>query len=193
MRIFLTGVACVGKTTIGAELAARLGLAFFDFDKEIEKFFGKPLPRLQSQFLTMYSYRKKAAETLIDLLGRRESRDCVIALPPSGLMDNYWRVVKKAEGTIVALTDAPENILKRITFYDDDSNLIERNLSEDEKRLYLKEIKKDMTYFRRTYQRAHIMVDISGLGVHESAGRIEEALKSIPEKGDPVGPTSVSK
>jgi shikimate kinase len=32
MRIFLTGVSCVGKTTIGAKLAGLLGIAFFDLD-----------------------------------------------------------------------------------------------------------------------------------------------------------------
>jgi len=34
----------------------------------------------------------------------------VIALSPSGLMDNYWRVVKRAKGTIVVLTDDAANI-----------------------------------------------------------------------------------
>jgi hypothetical protein len=35
MRIFLTGVACVGKTTIGAKLADLLTYQFFDLDGEI--------------------------------------------------------------------------------------------------------------------------------------------------------------
>ena len=32
MRIFLTGVSCVGKSTIGERLAGLLGIAFFDLD-----------------------------------------------------------------------------------------------------------------------------------------------------------------
>ena len=48
MKVFLTGVSCVGKTTIGAKLASLLGYPFFDLDKEIETFFGKPLERLQA-------------------------------------------------------------------------------------------------------------------------------------------------
>ena len=40
MRVFLTGVSCVGKTTVGKELAELLGANFFDLDDEIEMFFG---------------------------------------------------------------------------------------------------------------------------------------------------------
>ena len=35
MRVFLTGVACVGKTAIGAKLAGFRGCRFFDLDTEI--------------------------------------------------------------------------------------------------------------------------------------------------------------
>jgi len=58
MRVFLTGVSCVGKTTIGGYLAVLLGRPFFDLDHEIEGFFGMPLQRLQDQTLTMYSFRE---------------------------------------------------------------------------------------------------------------------------------------
>ncbi|MCK4241461.1 MAG: shikimate kinase, partial [Candidatus Atribacteria bacterium] len=46
MRIFLTGIACVGKTTIGGKLAVLLGYPFFDLDKEIEDFFETSIERL---------------------------------------------------------------------------------------------------------------------------------------------------
>ncbi|MGD8649454.1 MAG: shikimate kinase [Desulfobacterales bacterium] len=47
MRIFLTGVACVGKTTIGKKIGELLGVRFFDLDNEIERFFDTSLERLQ--------------------------------------------------------------------------------------------------------------------------------------------------
>ena len=180
MRIFITGVSCIGTTTIGAKLSALQDYAFFDLDEEIERFFETSIERLQNRFLTMYSFRQEAAKALKHLLSRRENEDCVIALPPSGLMDNYWRVVKKAGGKIIALKDEPENILERITFYDIDSRLIEKHLTEKEKKLYLKEIKEDISYFRRTYKRADIIVDIKGLGSDESARKVKEALENIP-------------
>ena len=37
MKVFLAGVSCVGKTTIGAKLASLLGYPFFDLDHEIEQ------------------------------------------------------------------------------------------------------------------------------------------------------------
>ena len=46
MRTCLAGVSCVGKTTIGAELAAFLACRFFDLDIEIERLFNTPIERL---------------------------------------------------------------------------------------------------------------------------------------------------
>ena len=80
MRVFLTGVR------------------FFDLDNEIESFFGTSIERLQDRFLSMHSFRNEAAKVLAHLLNRPESRDCVIALPPSGLMGGYLRVKRKANG-----------------------------------------------------------------------------------------------
>ena len=176
MRIFVTGVACVGKTIIGARLAALLGYQFFDLDIEIERFFGAPIPRLRQRWLTQYSFRVQAAKALKHVLSRKDSRDCVIALPPSGLMGAYWRVVKTAKAAIVVLQDKPENILKRITFYDDDSHLIHKTLTDREKRYYLRAIKVDSTYFGRTYRRANLTVDITDLGLEEAAQKVKDML-----------------
>jgi shikimate kinase len=184
MRIFLTGVGCVGKTTVGEKLAALLGCPFFDLDSEIESFFATPIERLQDKYLTMYSFRQQASKALEHLLKRKDSCDSVIALPPSGLMDNYWKVVKKSQGTIVVLTDDATNILKRITFYDKDSNPIEKHLTEKEKKLYLKDIKEDITYFKRTYKRADISVHISGLNPDKAAIKVKEMLDKHWHKGD---------
>ncbi len=192
MRIFLTGVGCVGKTTIGRQLAALLGVAFFDLDQEIETFFGTSIERLQSKFLTIHSYRNEAAKVLVHLLNRPASRDSVIALPPSGLMGGYLRAIKKSSGITVALSDKPENILERITFYDIDSKRIEKALTSDEKRLYLREIKKDITYFRKTYERAHLRVDITDLDAQQAALRVLQAVNAFersrrePEKSEKI-------
>ncbi len=177
MRVFFTGVSCVGKTTIGEALAELLGMKFFDLDHEIETFFGTTIERLQTKYVTMYSYREKAAKALVHLLKLPESQDSVIALPPSGLMGGYLRVLKKTNGTIIALHDKPENILERIRFYDIDSKPIETHLSDREKNLYCRQIKNDINYFRKSYERAHLQIDISGLNVSQSAIKVVEVLK----------------
>lgn len=128
---------------------------FFDLDLEIEAFFGESIERLQKRFLTTYSFRVEASKALINLLSRPESLHSVIALPPSGLMAGYLNTVKKANGVIVAITDKPENILERIAFYDIDSTPIQKSLTQEEKRWYCKDIKKDITYFGKSYKRAH--------------------------------------
>ena len=176
MRIFLTGVSCVGKTTIGEKSASLLGYAFFDLDEEIESYFGTPLERLQDKYLTMPSFRKEAAKALINLLTREDSHHAVIALPPSGLRDYYWRIVKNAQGRIIVLSDNAANILKRIVFYDKDSRRIERNLTDEERQYYLKDIKEDITYFRRTYKRADIILDIAGLDPNQAARKVKETV-----------------
>jgi len=182
MRIFVTGISCVGKTTISSILAPRLGYRFFDLDEEVERFFETSLERLQNKFLTMHSHRNEAAKVLLHILAQPNSRDCVIALPPGGLMGGFLRVVKKAGGITVVLVDAPENILDRITFYDIESRPIEKQLTQKERRLYLREIKKDITYFRKTYDRADIQVDISGFDAEEAAEKVQRSLEMILRK-----------
>jgi len=43
MQILLTGVACVGKSSIGKKLAEDIGYVFFDLDVEIEKYYKKSI------------------------------------------------------------------------------------------------------------------------------------------------------
>ncbi|MGH9425196.1 MAG: shikimate kinase, partial [Terriglobia bacterium] len=179
MRIFVTGVSCVGKTTIGARLAELLGCQFFDLDQEIERFFGTGIERFRNRFLTMHSFREEAAKALVHLLSRPNSRDCVIALPPSGLMGAYLRTVRRAGGTTVVLNDKPENILERIRFYDMDSRPIEKVLAQDEERLYLREIRKDTSYFRQSYDRADLQIDISGLDAGGAARKVKGCATNL--------------
>lgn len=176
--LFLTGVACVGKTTVGRKLARLLRVNFFDLDHEVERFFGASIAQLQSRWVTAYSYRLEAAKALTHLLSVPESQESVIAMPPSGLMTPYLRIIRKSGGIAVVIADTPENILERITFYDTESRLIEKTLTGDEKPLYLQQIKKDITYFRKSYARAHLRVDISDLTPTDAAYRVKEAIEA---------------
>nr|WP_269433388.1 shikimate kinase [Limnochorda pilosa] len=174
----MTGVSCVGKTTIGGRAAALMGLDFFDLDHEIETFFNTSIERLQARFLTPHSYRDEAAKALDNLLARPESQHSLIALLPSGLMGGFLRTIKRSSGPVVVLWDKPENILERLTFYDIDSRPIKRKLTATDRRLYLREIKKDMAYFGRTYKRAHLRIDITGLNVEAAARKLKESVEA---------------
>jgi shikimate kinase len=183
MRIFLAGVSCVGKTTIGAQLAGLLELRFFDLDIETERFFGMSIERLQNRHLTAHGYRLAMSQALKHVLSRADSCNCVIALPPSGLMGALRKVVRGTrDATTVVLRDTPDNILKRINFYDIDSRLIQKSLTDHERGLYLREIKRDIAYFSRSFRRANVSVDISDCSPEDAARRVREALKPTPLK-----------
>ena len=185
MRIFLAGVSCVGKTTIGAQLAGLLEYRFFDLDVETERFFETSIERLRRRHLTSHDFRRAASQALKHVLSREDSYNCVIALPPSGLLGGYWKVVNETrDATIVVLRDTPENILKRITFYDIDSRPVQKNLTDREKGLYFREIKRDIAYFSRSFRRAHVSVDITGCSPDEASRKIRDALTPAPLKDE---------
>lgn len=179
MKIFLVGISCVGKSTIGKQLAKEIGYKFFDLDEEIEKYFQKPISHLKSQFLTEYSFREKASMVLKKIIEENKSENYIIALPPSGLHDWYYKEIKKTNSVVIALNDKPENILNRITFYDEDSNLIQKQLTDKEKKLYLREIKEDNKYFSRFYKKANYQIDIADLDVPGSVQKLKELLSNI--------------
>ncbi len=180
MRVLLTGVSCVGKTTIGPELAALLGLPFFDLDHEVEAFFHNTIPHIQARYASTSGYRKRVCRVLKAILSRTDAKDCVIALPPSGLMAPYWNVIKGSRSTLVIVQDDPINILNRVVFFDDDNRPIHKELSAEERGHYLAEIKADMKYYARSYAKAHATVDIKGFGLVAAAKKILLALESIP-------------
>ena len=76
----------------------------------------------------------------------------------------------------VAIHDTPEHVLERITFYDIDSRRVEKHLTAEERILYLKKIKADISFFKRSYERADLQVSITGLDPQASAAAIDARL-----------------
>lgn len=178
--VFLTGVACVGKTTIGARLAELLNWRFFDLDHEIESYFGLSITRLQNRFLTRHSFLAEASKALEHVLQIAAGRPCVIALPADGLRSRCGTIIKKSGGPVIVLADRAENILERITFYGAESRRIDKQLTESQKKHYLKEIQKDITFYKPDYARARAVVDIAGLSIDDAAFRLRQLLTTPP-------------
>jgi len=176
MKIILVGVSCVGKSTIGKILAEKMGCKFFDFDFEIENYFKSHISILKRDFITEHSFRKKASIVLTRILDNNED-NFFIAMPPSGLMDYYWRIIKKDGNLItIALKDKAINIFKHISFYDDYSRPIEIKIAKENEKKYLKDISLDIEYFGRTYKRAKIKYDICGKSALQAADDLYELL-----------------
>ena len=77
MRIFLAGVSCVGKTTIGARLAGLLEYRFFDLDVETERFFGTSIERLRNRHLTSHNFSPRGISSLEGCtISRRQLQLC---------------------------------------------------------------------------------------------------------------------
>ena len=181
MTIYLVGACCVGKTTIGRMLSQRLGFAFYDIDEEIEKYYQKPIERIQNECLSMNGFREKGSIVLDFIFSKNDFS--VVASTPSGLMHNYLRIykkqIKRKKIVSIHIKDEPENILNRLTFYDVDSKPIRLDLNESERKKYLKSIVSDYNYFKESYKRADIQVDISGMNVDNIP---DEILKILKEK-----------
>jgi hypothetical protein len=56
---------------------------------------------------------------------------------------------------------------------------LQRNLTASDRQFYLKEIKLDIAYYRRTYKRAHLTVDIAGWSPDEASLRIKDLLMRV--------------
>ncbi len=167
MILYLVGISCVGKTTIGKILAEKTGFSFFDLDIEVQNYYGKPIERIQDECFSMNKYRKKASVVLDDLFAK--NIDSVISGTPSGLKYSYLHVYKKHKANkdlySIQINDSPENILGRLSFYDKDSNPIIEELTDSKKRRYLIEIKDDYQYFRNSYKRADYKIDINNISL----------------------------
>lgn len=175
MKIILVGVPCVGKSTVGRFLAQRVGYKFFDFDLEVEAYFNSHITFLKQRWWSEHTYRSNVRVVLEKIL-RENADDFVIAMSASGLMDFYWRIIKTDEELVtIALRDKAENILKRLTFYDDYSRPMESAVNEENEHRYLSEIRQDIRYFGRTFSRAKIRYDIDG----ETAEEVAEALYEL--------------
>jgi len=83
VRIFISGVGRVGKTTVGKKLAEELGYRFFDMDGEVEKYYEKAITYLQKESMGLEKFRAKVAVVLQEIVNSNQD-NYVVALPPSG-------------------------------------------------------------------------------------------------------------
>jgi shikimate kinase len=179
MIIYIIGVSCVGKTTIGKMLSDQLDYSFFDLDIEIQKYYQKPIERIQDECFSMNGYRKKGSVVLDYLLSK--SQNTVISGTASGLKFSYLQVYKKHKANkdllSIHIKDAFENIVERLTFYDKDSNPVEVKMDESLKKRYLKEVKADYNYFKTSYERADLQIDIENLALNDVVDLIIKELQ----------------
>ena len=179
MRIYIVGVACVGKSTIGEAVAKKLGYRFIDFDFEVEGRMGEHISTIKNRHFNEHGYRDEVQHILKDIL--KEYKDnVVIVMPPGGMFGQYLSILKKNPDVLtIALKDRAKNILNRLTFYDGESKLIEEDIVNDRNReAYYREVKGDIEYFYTTHRKTKMKFNINGMNVEQS---VEELFLQIKD------------
>jgi shikimate kinase len=109
-NIVLTGFMGTGKSTIGKNIAARLGRKFIDTDTLVEQKSGKTIAALFMERGEPY-FRTLEREA-IDQVCAEEG---LVVATGGGALVNEENVRKlKANGTVICLTATPEIILSRV-------------------------------------------------------------------------------
>lgn len=108
-RIFLVGPMGAGKTTVGRQLAAALGVAFEDSDRFIEKRTGASIP-LIFEVEGEAGFRSRERTAIAELTARSR---IVLATGGGAVLDPQNRRHLKERGTVIYLHAPLELLLER--------------------------------------------------------------------------------
>jgi XRE family aerobic/anaerobic benzoate catabolism transcriptional regulator len=169
-RIALVGLRGAGKSTLGAMIAARLGIPFVELDKEIERESGMPLT------------------TLFDLYGqpafRRLERRCL-----DRLIDDHKAIVIATGGSLVSEPATFERLLAScytIWIKASPATHMERVVAQGDMRPMAnnREAMADLQQILKVrdglYRRADAQIDTTNAVVDESARALLDLLEQMP-------------
>jgi shikimate kinase / 3-dehydroquinate synthase len=111
MNIILYGPPGSGKSTVGRELATRLGREFVDCDTLIETRAGLPVPRIFAERGGEPGFRRIESEICVELATRS---NLVIALGGGALLDSTNRAASERRGPIFCLRADIAELLARL-------------------------------------------------------------------------------
>lgn len=153
MDILLFGVSNIGKTTMGSILADKLGYDFYDLDEEIKKKYKVTMQEFVDADWNRHSRDTKRGELLGEILQRKG--DKVIAVSPMYYSITFSKYLKRKQTIGIELQDTPENIFERIIFTDENNQICEDSVEyrEAHKSYYIREIKKDITYYKKSFEK----------------------------------------
>jgi len=109
-NLVITGFMGTGKTAVGRQVAHLLDRPFVDMDAEIEARAGKPIPAIFTDEGEA-AFRRLESALCRELAARQ---GLVIATGGGALVDPENRAAMMAAGTVVCLTAAPDEVLRRV-------------------------------------------------------------------------------
>ncbi|SJZ85997.1 shikimate kinase [Selenihalanaerobacter shriftii] len=168
-NIVLIGFMGTGKSTVGKELADKLGMKFVDSDEVIKEDSDKTIEEIFAEDGEDY-FRNLETKVISDL----SQRDNLVISTGGGvvLKENNIKLLNQ-NGIVILLTATPEVILMRVKNTD-------RPLLQVEKPL--EKIKELLAEREEFYNIAKYQVDTSSLEVDEVIKKIEEII--IGSEGD---------
>ncbi len=170
MNIILTGFRGSGKTTVGRELAKRIGFSFVDTDGEVEQKAGKTIARIFESGGEA-CFRQLEEETVISACGLQRH---VIALGGGALKNPALAPVVRKAGAVIFLS-APADVLYERTSGDRATASRRPALTPAGGLAEVKELLTErLPLYRQT---AELTVDTASLAPEAVAAQIEAQLR----------------
>src|SRR5882762_224429 len=114
-KLFLVGMMGAGKTTVGRQLAKRLGKTFYDADREIEARTGVRVAVI-FDIESEVGFRKREAELIEQLTAMS---DIVLATGGGAVLDPRNREHLRTRGFVIYLHALPQRLWKRMKVDDE--------------------------------------------------------------------------
>jgi len=171
MNIVLIGFRSTGKTTVGRELARRLGRSFIDADTYLQEREGRTIAEVFADGGETL-FRQLEREVIAELAGRD---GLVLAAGGGAVLDpeNVERL--RGSGPVVRLTASLESILSRLAA--DEKTRSERPRLTTEKDLR-REVERLLDEREPLYRRAaDLTIDTEGKSIHEVADEVVDCLQ----------------
>ena len=165
-NLIITGFMGTGKTSVGREVARRLGWEFVDMDALIEERLGMSIPEIFATYGEGF-FRRQEKELCRELAQRR---GLVIATGGGALVPEENRRVLGESGLLICLTCEVDELLRRLGEVED------RPLLEVADRR--RRIESLLAQRREAYGRIPHHIDTTELTVEEVAERVIELLRS---------------
>lgn len=170
MAIALVGFMGAGKSTVGKEIASRIGWRFLDLDELIESRERKTIEQIFREHGEP-AFRRLECAAVRDVINAHDSTPVVLALGGGAFIEpEVQQCLRKAEVPAVFL-DAPTAELFRRCEQPGVERPLRRN-HEQFRQLY--ELR------RPQYLKAQVCVDTSGKPVSDVAQEIISGLKLVP-------------
>jgi shikimate kinase len=160
-RFFLVGFMGTGKSTLGRQVAERMGLPFVDLDERIERSSGRSVSEIFARE-GEDGFRRRESQALLELV--KEPEQMVVATGGGAFTVDANRLLMKSAGVVVWLDVPIREILARI-------DGVERPLWKTPQ-----EVRALHELRRGSYQQAHHRLALDGTGPSEAVERLHRLL-----------------